>query len=125
MKKLNKKILIVEDDEDFVYILEKKFTMEGFKIVTAKDGQDGIVVTAKEKPDLILSDILMPKMDGMEMGKKIKESHPSIPIIFLTNLKDIDYTAGIQKSDMFDYLIKSDTRINEIVNQVKIKLGIS
>ena len=71
--KISKKILIVEDDEDFVFILEKKFTMEGFLVVTAKDGQEGAAVAEKEKPDLILSDILMPNVDGMAMAKKIRE----------------------------------------------------
>ncbi len=124
MTKINKKILIVEDDEDFLYILQKRFTIEGFSIVIAKNGEEGIIVAEKEKPDLILSDILMPKMDGIVMAKKIKESNANVPIIFLTNIKDVDYTIDIQKSDKFDYLIKSDTRINDIVAKSKIKLGL-
>ena len=124
MAKINKKILIVEDDEDFSYILNKKFTMEGFSVATAKDGQEGILAAEKEKPDLVLSDILMPKVDGISMEKKINESHPDLPIILLTNIKDIDYTLSVQKSSAVDYLIKSDTRINEIVEKVKMKLGI-
>lgn len=124
MTKRNKKILIVEDDEDFIYILEKKFTAEGFSIFTAKDGQEGIAVAEKEKPDLILSDMLMPKMDGITMAKKIRESNATVPIIFLTNMKDTDYTNNIQKSDNFDYLIKSNVRINDIINKTKAKLGL-
>jgi|SRR3989344_4641219 len=122
--KISKKILIVEDDEDFVFILEKKFTMEGFLVVTAKDGQEGAAVAEKEKPDLILSDILMPNVDGMAMAKKIREFNATVPIIFLTNLKDIDYTASAQASDNFGYLIKSDTRIDQIVAKSKIALGL-
>lgn len=125
MAKLNKKILIVEDDEDFSYILQKKFTMEGFLIATAKDGQEGILAAGKEKPDLILSDVLMPKVDGVEMTKKIHQMTPGIPIILLTNIKDIDYTLNVQKAGTFDYLIKSDTRLNEIVEKVKSKLGLT
>ncbi len=122
--KIDKKILIVEDDEDFSYILQKKFVMEGFAIVTAKNGEDGVAVTIKEKPDLIFSDILMPKMDGVAMAKKIRELNISIPIIFLSNMKDIDATIGVQKSGEFDYLIKSDTRINDIIAKSKDKLGL-
>ena len=122
--KISKKILIVEDDEDFVFILEKKFTMEGFLVVTAKDGQEGAAVAEKEMPDLILSDILMPNVDGMAMAKKIREFNATVPIIFLTNLKDIDYTASAQASDNFGYLIKSDTRIDQIVAKSKIALGL-
>ena len=123
MTKINKKILIVEDDEDFLYILEKKFTTEGFSDVTAKDGQEGIAVAEKEKPDLILSDMLMPKIDGITMAKKIRESNATVPIIFLTNIKDTRY-AAVQESGEFDYLIKSNVRINDIINKTKVKLGL-
>jgi DNA-binding response OmpR family regulator len=121
----DKKILIVEDDEDFGFILQKKFTMEGFTVVLAKDGEEGIAMTEKEKPDLIFSDVLMPKMDGVEMAKKILKtgSHPQI--VLLTNLSDVDFTADMQNSKEVDYLIKSNTRIDEIVKKAKEKLGIA
>ena len=119
----NKKILIVEDDEDFIFILEKKFTMEGFSIIKAKDGKEGINAAKEKKPDLILSDMLMAKMDGMEMTKKIRKFDAAVPIIFLTNVKNEQYTPQMQKSGNFDYLIKSNTRINEIVKKCKEKLG--
>ncbi|OGZ72434.1 MAG: hypothetical protein A2908_03295 [Candidatus Staskawiczbacteria bacterium RIFCSPLOWO2_01_FULL_38_12b] len=125
MTKINKKILIVEDDEDFSFILEKRLTIEGFFVVIAKDGEDGVLVSEKEKPDLIFSDMLMPKMDGMAMAKKIRETNTKVPIIFLTNIKDVSYTENIKKSDNFEYLIKSDTRINEIVEKAKSKLEAS
>lgn len=124
MNTINKKILIVEDDEDFQYILEKKFTMEGFFVVTAKDGKEGIAIAEKEKPDLILSDILMPNMDGVAMAKKIRGGNANIPIIFLTNIQDVDNTIDAQKSNVFDYLIKSNTSIDDIVTKAKEKLGI-
>lgn len=119
----NKKILIVEDDEDFTFILEKKFTIEGFSIFKAKDGKEGINVAKEKKPDLILSDMLMAKVDGMEMAKKIRKFDAKVPIIFLTNVKNEQYTLQMQKSANFDYLIKSDTRIDEIVKKCKEKLG--
>ena len=125
MTKINKKILIVEDDEDFSFILEKRLTIEGFFVVIAKDGEDGVLVSEKEKPDLIFSDMLMPKMDGMAMAKKIRETNTKVPIIFLTNIKDVSYTENIKKSDNFEYMIKSDTRINEIVEKAKSKLEAS
>ena len=124
MVKINKKILIVEDDEDFLYILKKRFDIEGFSIINAKDGEEGVLIAEKDQPDLILSDMLMPKMDGMAMAKKIKEFDAKVPIIFLTNIKNTDYANETQKSDNIDYLIKSDTPIDDIIAKVKIKLNI-
>lgn len=123
-KIINKKILIVEDDKDFLTILQKKFTTEGFSIVIAENGEEAVDIAEREKPDLVISDILMPKMDGITMAKKIKESNKNIPIIFLTNLKDTDYTDDMEKSKEFDYLIKSELRIDDIVAKSKIKLGL-
>ena len=114
-KTINKKILIVEDDKDFLDILQKKFIIEGFSVVIAENGEEAIDIVEREKPDLIISDILMPKMDGMTMAKKIKEFNKNIQIIFLTNLENTDYTDDIEKSNEFDYLIKSELRIDEIV----------
>lgn len=122
--KLNKKILIVEDDEDFTSILKIKFTSEGFDVVSAKDGEEGVSLAESEKPDLIISDVLMPKMDGLEMAKKIKGVNKNVIIIFLTNVKDIAYTENPEGLGGSEYLIKADLRINEIVEKVKAKLGI-
>lgn len=123
-KKLNKKVLIVEDDEDFLSILKMKFESEGFSIVTAQDGGEAIEVAEKEKPDLILSDVLLPKINGIEMAKKIRESNKEVQVVFLTNLTDAAYIDEIKKSD-FSYLIKSDFKISDVVEKVKDKLGIN
>ncbi|MCX6718578.1 MAG: response regulator [Candidatus Staskawiczbacteria bacterium] len=119
-----KKILIVEDDKDILFIFKTKFTGEGFSVVIAQDGEEGANVAEKEKPDLILADILLPKMDGLAMAEKIKKSNNTAKIIFLTNMKDTEYINNIKKSGEFDYLIKSDLRIEDIVDKVKIKLGL-
>jgi DNA-binding response OmpR family regulator len=121
----SKKILIVEDDKDFLFILKTKFTSEGFSVVTAEDGEEGLAAAEREKPDLIIADILMPKMDGIEMAKKIRESDKNVLVIFLTNVKDEDYIKNIENLNEFDYLIKSDSPINDIVEKVKIKLGLN
>ena len=124
MEKINKKILIVEDDKDILFILETQFTNEGFSVVVAVDGEEGLRAAEKEKPDLIISDILIPKIDGIEMAKKIKESKNTAPIIFLTNLKSDDYADNVKELGEFEYLIKSDLKIEEIVDKVKAKLGL-
>lgn len=122
MKKIRKKILIVEDDKDFLSILKIKFESEGFSVITAKDGQEGVSLAEKENPDLILSDVLMTGMDGIEMAKRIQNSNKNAIIIFLTNLKDVSYVKEIDNSPNFVYLVKSDLRISDIVEKVKEKL---
>lgn len=122
--KIDKKVLIVEDDKDFLSILKTKFTSEGFSVFTAEDGQEGIGVAEKEKPDLIFTDVLMPKVDGVEMAKKIREVNKDVLIIFLTNIKDADYTKSIEEISKSEYWIKADLRIDDIVAKAKIKLGI-
>ncbi len=124
MEKIDKKILIVEDDEDFCSILKIKFISEGFFVATAGSGEEGISMAEKEKPDMIISDVLMPKMDGIEMAKKIRETNKDVVIVFLTNIKEVDYTKAIEESGEFDYWIKSDLPIAEIVSKAKIKLGL-
>jgi len=120
MAKKKKKILIVEDDEDFLSILKMKFKKEGFLVVTATDGIMGLTEAESEKPDIIVSDMLLPKMEGLEMAKKIREFNPKLPILFLTNLKE---TEEIKKANDFEYLIKADLTINDIITKVKEKLG--
>jgi len=122
-KKFNKKVLIVEDDKDFLSILQTKFTADGFSVVVAENGEEGVIVAEKEKPDLIFSDILIPALNGIEMAKKIRESNKEVAVIFLTNMRDENYLKEIEKSG-FSYLIKSDLRISEIVDKAKEKLGI-
>jgi len=121
-KKISDKILIVEDDKDFLDILKIKFESEGFSVVTAESGLEGINVCEQQKPILILSDVLMPETSGIEMAKKIRSTNKDVIIMFMTNLKDIDYVKEIKDCKEFDCIIKSDTRIGEIVEKVKSKL---
>lgn len=116
-----KKILIVEDDKDFLSILGKKLTTEGFSVVLAENGLEGLRAAEEKKPDLIFTDVLLPKMNGIEMAKAIRRSGKEIPIIFLTNIKEGDYSEEIKKSN-FECIIKSDLGIGDIVRIAKEKL---
>lgn len=124
MNKIGKKILIVEDDKDLLAILKTKFSDAGFSVVTAENGEEGASTTENEKPDLIIADILMPKMDGLTMAKKIRQANNQVMIVFLTNTKDADNSIEAGKTDGFEYLIKSDLKINDIIEKVKAKLEI-
>ena len=125
MTDTSKKVLIVEDDKDFLFILQTNFRDQGFSIITAHDGQEGLATAEKEKPDLIILDILMPNMNGLEMAKQMKEKGINIPIIFLTNVGDVESISKAEETVPSDYIIKSDMSVDKIVAQVKKRLGIA
>jgi len=125
MATIDKKILIVEDDKSFLWILKQSFESEGFSVILAPDGEAGLDMAEKEKPDLILADILMPKMDGITMGKKLKEKNIPSQIIFLTNLKDVDHiNNAVELGKETDYIIKSDVHVDQIIDMAKKRLGL-
>jgi CheY-like chemotaxis protein len=84
------KILIVEDDADTRDALTQLFGLEDFQIVTAEDGQSGLEKADKEHPDLIVTDIMMPKLDGIEMIKRLRAQaqYKLLPIIALSGYND-------------------------------------
>jgi two-component system OmpR family response regulator len=126
MAKLNQKVLIVEDEESFLVPLENVFSEAGFDVVLAKDGQEGLISAEKEKPNIMIIDIKMPKMGGIEMTKKLKEDGISIPTIFLTNVKDATHIADAMEAYRpdSDYIIKTDISLEDIVKRAKAKLGL-
>ena len=84
------KILVVDDEPHFLKIMELQLTMRGYQVVTAGDGFDGFTAAIRERPDLILADIMMPTIDGYEFCTQIK-AHPELkatPVIFLTAKTD-------------------------------------
>lgn len=118
------KILIVEDDAALREALTIALEGEGFKALKAKDGEEGLKRARADAPDLILLDIVMPKMDGLTVMQKLQEKSETknIPIIFLTNLSDVDTISKVVKQGMFDYLVKADWDIEDLVGLVKKKL---
>ena len=116
-----KNVLIIEDDEFLRGLINKKLTAEGFNMISAIDGEEGIKKAKEEKPDLILLDLVLPNVDGFEVLSKIKEDpvSSSIPVIILSNLsrkEDID--KGV-KLGAVDYIIKAQFTPEEIVDKVK------
>jgi two-component system chemotaxis response regulator CheY len=80
------KILVVEDDEDIREMVHEIVQKKGFDVVTADDGEKAIAVFKKEKPNLVLADIRMPGMDGIQMAEALKKLDSSIPIILFSGL---------------------------------------
>ncbi|KKW42479.1 MAG: Two component transcriptional regulator, winged helix family [Candidatus Magasanikbacteria bacterium GW2011_GWA2_56_11] len=114
-------VMLVEDDIFLANIYKTKFEMEGFKVSTADNGETGLEEVKKKRPDVVLLDILLPKMDGFAVLSALK-SDPElkgIPVILLTNLgqKD-DVDKGIELGAV-DYLIKAHFKPSETVEKVK------
>ena len=123
MTKKNQKILIVEDEEDVRQALVDRLTREGFKTSQAKDGQEGLNIARRERPDLILLDIVMPKMDGITMLRKLRQNKwgKKVSIILLTNLSATEerIIKGLVQDKPSYYLVKSDWKIEDVVKKVK------
>jgi two-component system, OmpR family, alkaline phosphatase synthesis response regulator PhoP len=119
-----KTILIAEDDRPLLKAAVTKFTNEGFTVLQAHDGREALQMSLDKHPDLILLDILMPKMDGMTVCKKLREDEwgKNVPIIFLTNLNDVKQVTEATEEGVYDYLVKSDWHIDDVVKKVREKL---
>ncbi len=118
-----KKILIVEDDIILLSTLADNFTKEGFEIIKAEDGEEGLASALNVKPDLILLDILLPKMDGITLLKKLRQDAwgKNVLVIILTNLNSPpQITEAVRWAT--DYLVKSDWKIEDVIKRVKEKL---
>lgn len=119
-------ILLVDDDPLIIRMYEAHFKREGFRVLTASNGEEALVQIAKERPDIILLDVMMPKMNGVETLKKLKsDDHTSgIPVIMLTNLGDKEEDVeGAKKLGARDYLVKSEVQLKELSAKVKEILG--
>ena len=102
-----KKVLVVDDDPVIVRLLRVNFEMEGYEVATAGDGEEGMAVARTERPDVIVSDIMMPKLDGLAFAAALK-ADPAlarIPIILLSaKAQHADVDAGLEIAD--DYVTK-------------------
>lgn len=121
------KVLIVDDDAFLSGIYATKLELEGFQVVTARDGEEGLKAAGSEKPDIILLDVLMPKLDGFEALKRLKqdESTKGIPVIMLTNLGQKEDIEQALEAGAQDYLIKAHFVPAEAVEKIKSVLKVS
>jgi DNA-binding response OmpR family regulator len=113
------KILIVEDETGIVQFLQQGLEEEGYEISTASDGLMGLELAQKENFDLILLDWLMPKMNGLDVCKSIREKNKITPIIFLTAKDTVQDTIEGLKAGANDY-IKKPFSFDELVERLKI-----
>ncbi|EKD46741.1 MAG: Two component transcriptional regulator, winged helix family [uncultured bacterium] len=120
-----RKILIVEDDMFIRDIYQVKFFQEGFDVTTAEDGIKALEILETMTPDIILLDIIMPYMNGMEVLKKIKENDvlKKIPVIMLTNISEKEKVTEGTELGISDYIIKSHFTPSEVVHKVNALLN--
>ncbi len=119
------KVLIVEDEESLAQMYAAKFKHEGFTVAVAPDGASGLEMARKEKPAIILLDIILPQKDGFMVLKELKEDDKTkgIPVIMLTNLgQDEDISRG-KKLGADDYLVKASLTPTQLVDKVKAFLS--
>ena len=113
-------ILVVDDEQSIVDILKFNLAREGYKVIEAYDGEEGYMKAVSEKPDLILLDVMLPKMDGFDVCKKIREIS-SVPIIMLTARdEEIDKVLGLELG-ADDYMTKP-FGVRELMARVKANL---
>ena len=117
-------VLLIEDDSFLANIYKTKFEMEGFKVSVSEDGESGIEDAKRKHPDLVLLDVLLPKLDGFTVLKKLKEDAAlkDIPVILLTNLGQKDDVDKGLELGAEDYLIKAHFKPSETVEKVKAVL---
>lgn len=103
-----KKILVVDDEAEFVDAIKMRLEANGYIIITAYDGHEAIEKTKKEKPDLVLLDVVMPSVNGFETLSKLKTDPRTmnIPVIMLTAKSDAEYILDAGKLGAADYLVK-------------------
>lgn len=121
------KVVLVEDEKMLADMYATKFMMEGFETSKAYDGAAGLELAKKVKPDIILLDVIMPKLDGFAVLKQLKEddSVSDIPVILLTNLgQDEDIKKGKQLGAA-DYFVKANHTPAEVVMKIRDVLKIS
>lgn len=125
MQDSSKLILIVEDEPPLSEVLQDHFENEGFRIIVAKDGEEGLMLALSKKPDMILLDINLPKLNGLDMLKQLRtyEAGKSIPAIALTNLNDTKEVNEALASGVSDFLVKADWSIADVVDSVRRKLA--
>jgi len=115
------KILIIEDDKFLRELITKKVGAEGYEVVGATDGEEGLRMAGQENPNLILLDLILPTMDGFEVLRQLKgeAATKNIPVIILSNLgqkEDVD--KGMQLGAI-DYMVKAHFTPGEITEKIK------
>lgn len=122
-----KKVLVVDDDDSLANVLVDKLAFSGFNTRRAANGEEGLKEAKDFKPDIILLDLVMPKMNGIVMLKKLREDPwgKSVKVVILTALEEqIDTMAEAVESNILGYLVKTNFSLDEVVKKIQDMLRI-
>jgi DNA-binding response OmpR family regulator len=114
-----KKILIVEDEKPLANAMSLKLTASGFTTTVVYNGDEALALLEKEKYDLTLIDIMMPKRDGFSVLEELKTKNMSISVFVMSNLGQAEDLARAKALGVADYIVKSNTPLAEIVERIK------
>lgn len=121
MAEENRKILLIEEEKSLAKAYSEYLQQEGFEVAIASDGQEGILKASSEKPDLILLDVLLPKLDGLSVMKHLKDNPDTkdIPVVVLSNLSTEEVIRYMAEKGSKKYLVKSNNSLKGVVNIIK------
>jgi len=120
-----KKILFIEDESALQKTFGEILRQEGYEMISALDGEIGLRLAESKKPDLILLDLILPKIHGFDVLRKLKqdEETKNIPVIVLTNLEGTRDVDMVLETGATTYLVKAQYSLEEIVGKIKKALG--
>ena len=120
-----KKILFIEDEAALQKTFGDILGQEGHKMISAMDGEEGFRLAKSEQPDLILLDLILPKLNGFEVLKRLKEEKATedIPVIVLTNLEGMGDVEKALELGAMTYLVKANYSLEEVLQKIKQALG--
>jgi DNA-binding response OmpR family regulator len=121
-----KTILVIEDEDSLLKVLSEIYEGEGFKVLSAADGNAGLKTALQIHPDLIVLDILLPKLSGIQLLKKLRQDAwgKSAEVIILTNLNDSKTVADALEYGVTAYFVKSDIDVDDVIKKSRERLKV-
>ena len=120
-----KKILVIEDEDLLIDLLQKKLEGSGYSVFLARNGEEGLKLMRENRPDIVLLDIIMPKMGGFEVLEKMAEddSLKKIPVVIISNSGQPVELDRAKKLGVKDWLIKTEFDLDEVLKKVIAQIG--
>ncbi len=118
-------VLFIEDDSLLLKMYQTKFESEGFKVISALDGEEGLSAALEQNVDLIILDIMMPRLSGLDMLSKYRQDvkGKGVPVIILTNLTREEEMKRAKELGVKEFIVKADYTPSEVVRKIKDYLG--